>query len=240
MDCSKVILKKGSTGNDVLTLQKRLASLKDPQTGKVYYPYKIDGSYGNYTVIAVKAYQYDKKLVVDGWIGKQTCSSLGLSTIVPVVQVISDTLKPYLLPTKNCQSDDPIIVNKVKEIIGNSTDPLEKAVKIYNWVLKFTNYVHYFNTKYGAVKMLQVLNGNCTDMAHLLVAMNRAAGIPARYVNVQAIFSSGKLGHTIVQVYVNLKWYTEDATDNDNAFNVITNWTIQKGTAYKYYRELPY
>ena len=45
-------------------------------------------------------------------------------------------------------------------------------------------YELYANTKKGAVKTLRARKGNCADQAHLLVALFRAAGIPARYVHV--------------------------------------------------------
>lgn len=53
-------------------------------------------------------------------------------------------------------------------------------------------------------------------MAHLMNALYRAAGIPARYLHVDAKFSSGIFGHVLSQPYVDGKWLNADATDNNS------------------------
>lgn len=58
-------LRKGSTGNDVKSVQTRLKELK-------YYTGSIDGSYGNGTLAAVKAFQKNNGLSDDGIAGSAT------------------------------------------------------------------------------------------------------------------------------------------------------------------------
>ena len=53
--CTGCNLKLNSTGDDVKTDQRRLKYLK-------YYTRTVDGSYGPYTVSAVKGYQKDEGL----------------------------------------------------------------------------------------------------------------------------------------------------------------------------------
>ncbi|HEX3012927.1 MAG TPA: transglutaminase-like domain-containing protein, partial [Methanobacterium sp.] len=95
--------------------------------------------------------------------------------------------------------------------------------------------------KYGAVGTLNAKTGNCVDTAHLLIALERAAGIPARYEHVYAQFSSGNwYGHVIAQVYVNGQWYNADATSYSNTFGVIKNWNTATATYYGTYATLPF
>lgn len=68
-DGKHLILRKGSTGDDVKDLQQKLASFG-------YSTGPIDGSFGNVTEAAVMQYQKDKNLVVDGVVGNQTWTSI--------------------------------------------------------------------------------------------------------------------------------------------------------------------
>jgi hypothetical protein len=72
-------------------------------------------------------------------------------------------------------------------------------------------------------------------MGHLLIALYRAAGLPARYWHLNA--KDGVFGHTDVEVYVNGKWYNADATNNANQFGYVV-WTLVKDLGR--FAELPY
>jgi predicted nucleic acid-binding protein len=118
---------------------------------------------------------------------------------------------------------------------------LEKATNIFNWVRDSTDYSFYYNTKYGALGMLQTLNGNCVDTTHLLIALERAAGIPARYISGNCQFSSGTwYGHVWAQIWVAGQWYTADAISLHNTFGTITNWNIGTYTLKGIYSSLPF
>lgn len=65
------ILKKGMSGNDVKELQNRLIAL-----GYSLPKYGADGDYGTETVNAVKAFQKDKGLTVDGEFGPKSLAAL--------------------------------------------------------------------------------------------------------------------------------------------------------------------
>ena len=69
LDCTKIKLSKGSTGNAVKEVQTLLKN-------KNYYTGVIDGSYGDMTVNAVKSFQKKEGLAVDGWVGPVTCKKL--------------------------------------------------------------------------------------------------------------------------------------------------------------------
>ena len=61
------VLKKGSKGEEVKTLQRLLMAL-----GYSLEHYGADGSFGGVTERAVKAFQTDKKIAIDGSVGKET------------------------------------------------------------------------------------------------------------------------------------------------------------------------
>lgn len=63
-------LKKGKKGNDVKQLQR------DLQAVGYYLGGKIDGKFGKYTDIAVRAFQKANKLTVDGIVGPKTRAAL--------------------------------------------------------------------------------------------------------------------------------------------------------------------
>jgi putative chitinase len=71
-----IVLKEGSTGDEVIHLQSKLKTLGfDPGT--------IDGDFGPKTTTAVKAFQTSKSLTADGVVGQQTLDALGLTVAAP-------------------------------------------------------------------------------------------------------------------------------------------------------------
>jgi transglutaminase-like putative cysteine protease len=172
-------------------------------------------------------------VTVKSWSTVATSSSGSASTPVPA------DLQKYLAASANCQVNDPKIKALAASITKGKTSTYDKAVAIFNWVRDNIGYSFYYNTKKGAVGTLNAKTGNCVDTAHLVIALSRAAGIPARYVHANAKFTSGKTyGHVWAQIWVNGKWYTADATSSRNSFGVVKSWTSAtiKGT----YTSLPF
>jgi transglutaminase-like putative cysteine protease len=153
----------------------------------------------------------------------------------------SSSLTKYLKATTNCQSTSTTIKSKAKSITSGKTSSYAKAVAVYNYVRDKLGYSFYYNTKYGAVGTLSKKTGNCCDTAHLLVALSRASGLPARYVHGYCKFSSGSwYGHVWAEIYVNGKWYKADATSSKNSFGVVNNWKTSTATIYGKYASLPF
>jgi hypothetical protein len=156
-------------------------------------------------------------------------------------QPLLDGMSQYLQPTANCQSNNAQIIALAKSITSSSTSTYDKAVKIFNWVRDNIGYSFYYNTKYGAVGTLNSKTGNCVDTSHLLIALARAAGIPARYVHGTCKFSSGNwYGHVWADLYVNGQWIPADATSSRNSFGVINNWNTATWTLKGKYASLPF
>lgn len=66
------VLKQGSTGTDVSTMQKKLKNWG-------YYSGSVDGIFGSQTKEAVKYFQRKNGLTVDGVVGKNTLNALGMT-----------------------------------------------------------------------------------------------------------------------------------------------------------------
>nr|WP_319372587.1 transglutaminase-like domain-containing protein [uncultured Methanobacterium sp.] len=167
----------------------------------------------------------------------------------------SDTVKPWLfviydipagysqycLPTLNCQSDNPSIIALANNISNSAFSAYDMAARIFNWVRDNTGYEFYYNTEKGAVGTLQSGAGNCVDTTHLLVALCRAAGLPARYVHANCYFSSGNwYGHVWAMIYVNGQWCWADATSYRNELGVINNWDTGSYSLQGTYTSLPF
>jgi len=133
-------------------------------------------------------------------------------------------------------------LSKYKEniTVTKKLTTLEKATNIFNWVRDYVNYSFYYNTRRGAVGTLRDRKGNCVDLSHLIVALSRAAGIPARYVHANCKFSSGWCGHVWAQLFVNGKWICADASNNINDFGVIRNWNTKNDILKGVYSSLPF
>ncbi|MGB9938205.1 MAG: pseudomurein-binding repeat-containing protein [Methanobacterium sp.] len=150
-------------------------------------------------------------------------------------------MQQYLQQTANCQINDYRIQALASSLTKGISSTLDKGTKIFNWVRDNLSYSFYYNTQYGAVNTYLNKEGNCVDHSHLLVALARAAGIPARYAHGTCTFTSGNVyGHVWAQLYINGKWYDADAISSKNVFGVINNWdkntVIMKGI----YASLPF
>ena len=88
-------------------------------------------------------------------------------------------LKEFLKPTRSCDFNNPLVKNKALEIVQDTDDDLEKAVKIFYWVrdeIKFG----VSSTDAKASSTLKRGFGDCGNKASLHIAFLRCVGIPAR------------------------------------------------------------
>lgn len=72
-EAAEVLSKMGSRGEEVRRIQQKLTSLG-------YFSSAIDGIYGTRTQSAVRSFQRDRGLAVDGIAGPKTLAALGLSS----------------------------------------------------------------------------------------------------------------------------------------------------------------
>ena len=122
------LLSVGSSGIDVKVLQNELAWLG-------YYNDKIDGAFGKNTLSAVKAYQQAAGLDVDGIVGVNTWSSMGLiyrsSADIDIgVKITTDGLKQ--------SKDFSVPINKA---LGATAEVAESKWRFdYKWFISEVNH----------------------------------------------------------------------------------------------------
>ncbi len=122
----------------------------------------------------------------------------------------------FLRATYGCESDSPEIMQKLKEIIGNETEKKKIAEKIFKWVRDNIRYE--LDPIVGAIKLLKRKTGACVDKSSLFIALCRAAGIPARYILVNAYLLANKeielsdISHCATEIYLNGEWKIVDPT----------------------------
>ena len=155
---------------------------------------------------------------------------------------ISKALKEYLSSSKNCQVNSKQIKELAKKLTSSLKTDYQKGKKLFAWVRDNIQYKKYSNTRRGALKTLQSKKGNCVDQAHLLIALSRAAGIPARYVNGgNCKFTTGYVGgHVWTQLYINKKWVVADTTSSRNSLGNIRNWNTKSYKLYGKYSSISF
>lgn len=130
--------------------------------------------------------------------------------------------QPYLTPTFFIDFDNPEVAAFADEHITGLTDPIEKAVSLFQTVRDDFRYDPYrLPLKPENFKASMVLNqgyGFCITKAVLLAAVARAAGIPARlgFANVRNHLNTDKLHnlmgtdifywHGYTELYLKNRW----------------------------------
>lgn len=145
----------------------------------------------------------------------------------------------YLRSVNNCPIDDPVVVAAMNTAIAGKATPYEKAKALFDYVRDEAEWENYSNTRRGAVVTLNDKLGNCCDLSHALVAMSRAAGIPARYRHAQCQYSKSVIGHVMAELYVDGVWYLCDPSNNENTFGNHESWRYMV-TFNGRYNELPF
>jgi transglutaminase-like putative cysteine protease len=88
----------------------------------------------------------------------------------------------YLAATPRTTMDDEVVAAVAGRVAG--ADPAETASEIITWVREQVSYVPASTgVQTTASEAWQAGQGVCQDMAHITVALLRAAGLPARYVS---------------------------------------------------------
>ena len=126
----------------------------------------------------------------------------------------------YLLPDKLVPIDGQIAELSAGQTKG-ATNPLEKARKIYDYVIATMHYDHDGNGwGHGdAIYACTAKHANCTDFHSLFIAMARAAGVPARFeigFPLPADSHSGAISgyHCWAEFYVDgIGWIPIDASE---------------------------
>jgi len=112
---------------------------------------------------------------------------------------MSEDLTPYLQPTWFVQSDAPEIVSLAREVVGDETDEIERACRLFYAVRDGIRYDAYniavTRDSLRATHVLATGQSWCVPKSVLLAAVCRAVGIPCRlgYANVCNHMATRKL-----------------------------------------------
>ena len=127
----------------------------------------------------------------------------------PIRLMPPDTI-PYLLPSRYCESDR--LEGFVEQEFGGlSAGPLASALT--QWVAGHLTYAS--GTSTGTTTAMMTFaerRGVCRDYAHLLVALARAGGIPARCVSAYAPGVDPPDFHAVAELWIGGGWHLVDAT----------------------------
>jgi hypothetical protein len=138
----------------------------------------------------------------------------------PLPMKIDDPeIRRFLEPTAMAQSDNPRIVEVAGEIVAGETDSLLAAQKIVTAVFEGIQKEAGVRGSATATEVLANGAGDCTEHAVLVVALMRAAGIPARVVDgIVLAADGGGAGvagyHAWAEIWLG-KWVGVDATVNE-------------------------
>ena len=110
----------------------------------------------------------------------------------------------------------PFLVELAKEIVGNETNPLIKARKIYDYITKNVQYS--FVRQYAAITSIAEyaaynLKGDCGIQAILFITLCRIVGIPARWQS-GLVVNPNRIGcHDWAEFYIEpFGWIFADAS----------------------------
>jgi predicted outer membrane repeat protein len=154
----------------------------------------------------------------------------------------------YVLPSTDCESNNPTIKALAKKLIKGKKTDTQKANAILKYVQKKIRYPEpaYGNTRKGALGTYTSKIGNCVDSTHLTVALLRAANIPAKY---EAKYVNSNIGgHCWPLVYLKVgkkyKWVAGEATEYSfvafGKSSFVKKWQRYKANAENYINSYKY
>jgi transglutaminase-like putative cysteine protease len=120
---------------------------------------------------------------------------------------------PYLYPSRYCQSDR--LLTLANSQFGHLPLGYGRARAICDWVQQHVSFQgNTSNSTTSAIDTLIERVGVCRDFAHLMIALCRAASLPARMASGMDYGADPVLGppdfHAYVEVYLGERWYMFD------------------------------
>ena len=92
---------------------------------------------------------------------------------------LPDSVTQFLQPTDMVQADQPVFIDLAQALTSGLTTQWEALAALNGWIMEN---IHYGNNPlgYDAISTYGLNMGNCSNYAHIALALVRAAGIPAR------------------------------------------------------------
>ncbi|MGN6692443.1 MAG: transglutaminase-like domain-containing protein [Sphingopyxis sp.] len=117
---------------------------------------------------------------------------------------------PYLNESRYCPSNKfhAFVERRFGELQGG-----EKMARMRDWIeSRFTYVTGSSDSETGALDSFVERRGVCRDYAHVMIALARAAHIPARMASVYALGVEPQDFHAVAEVYLDGDWHMVDAT----------------------------
>lgn len=128
---------------------------------------------------------------------------------VPPHMLPSETVE-YLFPSRYCPSD------QFEALVDEEFAGLEGGARveaIRDWIeSRFTYLSGSSDSSTTALESYVQRQGVCRDFAHVMIALVRASGIPARFVSVYALGVEPQDFHAVAEVFLDGTWYLFDPT----------------------------
>lgn len=139
----------------------------------------------------------------------------------------SNNLKDYLKSTPIIDADNPLIIEKAKQIIGEVSRDIEKGRILFEWVRDEIPHSWDIRSEIVTCRASEVLlkgTGICFAKSHLLVALLRSVHIPAGFcyqVLTRTPPFTGMVMHGLNGVFIPRigKWIRVDSRGNTKGIN---------------------
>jgi len=139
----------------------------------------------------------------------RTAVDLETLTETPRMQTPGPVI-PYLVPSRYCQSDLflDFVANQFGDLTGGAL-----ICSMSSWIK--SNFTYDAGASFvgtSATESFASLAGVCRDYAHVLIALARAGGIPARFVSAYAPDVVPQDFHAVIEVFLEGNWHLVDPT----------------------------
>ncbi len=134
-------------------------------------------------------------------------------------EIPADIAGKYLADADKYRVQGDYIQNKVKEVVGDETNPYFKARKLYDFLIGRINYQMVGGWDI-APTVIERGTGSCSEYTFSIVSLCRAAGIPARYVGTMVLrgedASIDTAYHRWAEIYLpHIGWIPVDVNAGD-------------------------
>lgn len=137
------------------------------------------------------------------------CANVADLAAVPMHMLPGETVE-YILPSRYCPSDrfQNFVAEQFGDVVGGA-----RVAAIRDWISEHFAYVPgASDSTTTALDSFVMRQGVCRDFAHVMIALVRASGIPARFASVYALGVEPQDFHAVTEVFLDGAWYLIDAT----------------------------
>lgn len=120
---------------------------------------------------------------------------------------------PWLFASRHCDPTlfERVLMDEVNLPIGWVADG-STILAIRDWIRTHLAYQPVSTAETTAADSFVARAGVCRDFAHLMIALARAAGVPARFVSAYAWQLEPPDFHAVAEVWLDGRWHLVDAT----------------------------